>query len=134
MATPPLVSPLNDVRETSAEIPPILMTRHYPDPGCSSDWMDFQPIRSTAQIWVVTRHQYGISALVSLMSFRGQIRDGVAKCGVFPRLNMGRSVLVSFIMLVILLELKKFSAERNSALEPPLLYIEIVVIVPEMNN
>ena len=37
-------------------------------------------------------------------------------------------------MLVILLELKKFSAERNSALEPPLLYIEIVVIVPEMNN
>ena len=97
------------------------MTRRYPDPGCSSDWMDFQPIRSTAQIWVVTRHQYGISALVSQMSFRGQIR-----------LNMGRSVLVSFVMLGILLELKKFSAERNSALEPPLLYIEIVV--PEMNN
>ena len=58
LATPPLVSPLNDVRETSAEIPPILMTRHYPDPGCSSDWMNFQPIRSTAQIWVVTRHRF----------------------------------------------------------------------------
>ena len=54
--------------------------------------------------------------------------------GCFLRLNMGRSVLVSFVMLVILLELKKFSAERNSELEPPLSYIEIVVIVPEMNN
>ena len=40
----------------------ILMTRHYPDPGCASDWSCLErnlirPIRSTTQIWVITRHQ-----------------------------------------------------------------------------
>ena len=50
----------------------ILMTRHYPDLGGASDWLNQTshmawPIRSTAQIWVVTRHQYGIYALVSLL-------------------------------------------------------------------
>ena len=39
-------------------------------------------IRST-QIWVVTRHQYGISAVVSQTSFRGEISGGVAKCRLF---------------------------------------------------
>jgi len=29
----------------------------------------FQPIRSTTKIWVETRHQYGISALVTQTSF-----------------------------------------------------------------
>ena len=48
----------------------ILITRHYPDFGSASDWSCrvenfLQPIRSTTQIWVVTRHQYGISAFVS---------------------------------------------------------------------
>ena len=38
------------------------MTCHYPDLGSASDWSYrvgnlFQPIRSTTQIWVVTRHQ-----------------------------------------------------------------------------
>ena len=46
----------------------ILMTRHYPDLGSASDWSCCegnltQPIRSTTQISVVTRHQYGIYAL-----------------------------------------------------------------------
>ena len=50
-ATSPLISPRNDVWETKAEIP-------Y--------WW-----RDTIQIWVVTRHHYGISALVSQTSFRG---------------------------------------------------------------
>ena len=46
----------------------ILLTRHYlyPDLSSASDWSCrvgnlLQPIRSTPQIWVVTRHQYGIS-------------------------------------------------------------------------
>ena len=39
-----------------------------------------QPIRSTTQIWVVTRHQYGIFALVSQTSFRDETSDGVKKC------------------------------------------------------
>ena len=45
------------------------MTRHYPDLGSASDWsFRAEPIRSTAHIWVVTCHQYGISALVSQTS------------------------------------------------------------------
>ena len=48
----------------------ILITRHYPDFGSASDWSCcvenlLQPIRSTTQIWIVTRHQYGIPAFVS---------------------------------------------------------------------
>ena len=40
----------------------ILMTCHYPDLGSAFDWSSrvgnlLQPIRSTTQIWVVTRHQ-----------------------------------------------------------------------------
>ena len=46
------------------------MTCHYPDLGSASDWLkckgiSLQPIRSTTYIWVETRHQYGISALIT---------------------------------------------------------------------
>ena len=63
----------------------ILMTCHYPDLGSASDWLKqishaARPIRSTSQMWVVTRHQYGISALVSQTSFRGETSGDVAKC------------------------------------------------------
>ena len=62
------------------------MARHYPDLGRTSDWLKqishaARPIRSTTQIWIVTRHQYGISALVSQTSFGGETSDGVVKCG-----------------------------------------------------
>ena len=39
-----------------------------------------RPIRCTTQIWVVTRHQYGISALVSQTSFGAETSGSVAKC------------------------------------------------------
>ena len=47
----------------------ILMTRHYPDLVNASYWLNqislaTRPIRSIPQIWVVSRHQYEISALV----------------------------------------------------------------------
>ena len=47
----------------------ILMTGHYPDLGNASDWLNqishaAQPFRSTTQIWVVSCHLYGISALI----------------------------------------------------------------------
>ena len=53
----------------------ILITRHT-DLGSACDWLNqifdaVRPIRSSTQIWVVTRHQYGISALVSQTSFGG---------------------------------------------------------------
>ena len=44
-----------------------------------------QPIKSTTQICVVTRHQYGISALVSQTSFGGKTSGGVAKCRLFSQ-------------------------------------------------
>ena len=66
------------------------MTRHYPNLDSASDWSCrvgnlIQPIRSTTQIWVVTRHQYGISALVSRMSFGGETNGSVAKCWLFSQ-------------------------------------------------
>ena len=48
-----------------------------------------RPIRSATQIWIVTRHQYGISSLVSLTSFRGwrlemlSVFSGYEKSGKF---------------------------------------------------
>ena len=69
--TPPLVSargdakwPLRNERRNS-----MLMTRHSPDLWSASDRSCregnlLQPIRSIKEIWVVTRHQYGIFALV----------------------------------------------------------------------
>ena len=61
------------------------MMRHCPDRGCASDWLNqishvAQPIKSTTQIWVVTCHQYGISALGSQSSFGGETSGNVAKC------------------------------------------------------
>ena len=51
-------------------------------------WLDeanLQPLRSTTQICVVTRHQYGIFALVSQTSFRGQTSGVVVKCQLFSQ-------------------------------------------------
>ena len=64
--------------------------KHYPDLGSSSDWSCrvgnlLQPISSTTQIWVVTCHQYGISAVVSPTLSREETRSGVAKCGLFSQ-------------------------------------------------
>ena len=69
-----------------------MMTCHYPDLGSASDWLNqishaARPIRSTTQIWVVTRHQYGISALVSQTSFGGETSGSVAKCRLFSQAN-----------------------------------------------
>ena len=51
-----------------------------------AEWKNlFQPVRSTARIWVVTRHQYGISSLVSQTAFYGESVGGVAKCRLFSQ-------------------------------------------------
>ena len=69
------------------------MTRHYPGLGSASDWLNqishaARPIRSTTQIWVVTRHQYGISALVSQMSFGGETNGSITKCLLFSQATL----------------------------------------------
>ena len=63
----------------------ILMMCHYSDLGSASDWLNqishaVWSIRSTTQIWVVMRHRYGISALVSQTSFCGLCSGNIAKC------------------------------------------------------
>ena len=68
----------------------ILMTRNYPDLDSASDWLNqishaTRPIRGTTQIWVVTRHRYGISALVSQTSFGGETSVSVAKYRLFSQ-------------------------------------------------
>ena len=74
------------------------MTRHYPDLGSASDWLNqislaARPIRSTSQIRVATRHHYGISVLVSQTSFSGETSGGVTKCRLFLRLEILRLTL-----------------------------------------
>ena len=81
----------------------ILMTCHYPDLGSASDWLKqislaARPIRSTTQIWLVTRHQYGISALVPETSFRRETSSGVAKCRRFLRLL---TMMILLMMTII---------------------------------
>ena len=44
-----------------------------------------RPIRSTTQDYLEARHQLGISALVSQMSFRGVISVCLAKCRLFSQ-------------------------------------------------
>ena len=56
----------------------------------ASDWLkncfiQSEAIRSATQILVVTRHQYGVSALVSQTSFREESSGGFAKCRLFSQ-------------------------------------------------
>ena len=46
---------------------------------------NLQPIRSTSQIWVVTRHQYEVSTLVPRTLFRGETSGDVAKWRLFSQ-------------------------------------------------
>ena len=88
-ATPQTVSPRNwllgNERRNSEPL-----TCHYSDLVSVSDWLKkispaARPIRSTTKIWVVTRHQYGISALVPQTLFRGETSGGIAKCQLFSQ-------------------------------------------------
>ena len=60
----------------------ILMTFHYPNLGGASDWSYregnlFQPIRSTTQIWVVTRYQYAnVGCFLRLLDYDHVIHPG----------------------------------------------------------
>ena len=62
----------------------IVVTFHYPDLGTRSDWLKvcFNQSKSTTQIWVLTCHQYGISALILQTSFGDETSDLVASWNV----------------------------------------------------
>ena len=79
----PLVSPRNDVRETNEKIPCWwrITTRKQISHAA-------RPIRIALHSWVVSRHQYGIAALVSQTSFWGASRNvGCFLRLVFSQLN-----------------------------------------------
>ena len=64
----------------------ILITRHYSDLSSASDWLKkiflaARPMR----IWIVTRHQYGISAIGPKTSFRRETSSDVMKCRLFSQ-------------------------------------------------
>ena len=64
------------------------MTYFYVDLGIAFYWLKIcfsQSGAHTTQIWAVTGHQYGISAVVSQTSFRVETADGVARCQLFFR-------------------------------------------------
>ena len=89
LATLPLVSPPNDVWETSADIPYWWRVTTKIWVVLLICWTQIshaaRSIRSTTQIWVVTRHQYGISALVPQTSFGGVTSGSVAKFRLFSQ-------------------------------------------------
>ena len=71
----------------------ILMTRQYPGMGSVSDWLKqisraARTIRNTTHTWVLTRHQYRISALVSQTSFRGKTSGRVVECLLFSQARL----------------------------------------------
>ena len=99
----------------------ILMTRHYPDLGSASDWLkragtSLQPIRSTTKIWVVTRHQYGISALVTQTSFCEGSSGDLAKCRLFSQATIAGHdlffVCCFFVFVVVFFLVATFSKQK----------------------
>ena len=91
-ATPLLVSPRNYVWETRAEIPYWWCVSTQVLVVLLIGWKFLQPIRSTTQIGLVTRHQYEISAFVSQTS-----SGGVAKCQLFSQATLLQSSLITWI-------------------------------------
>ena len=88
----------------------ILMTRHYPDLGSASDWLN--QISHTNQKHypdLMTRHQYGISALVSHTSFGGETSSSADKCRLFSQARLAdvtteNQMLKSSIVYIPLLD------------------------------
>ena len=67
----------------------------------STDWSRHvrnlrQPIRSTTQIRVVSRHQYGISSLVCQTSFRGKTVVASRNAGCFLRLQVLKPAMLFY--------------------------------------
>ena len=66
------------------------MRCRYPDLSSASDWsILLQPIRRTTQIWVVTRHQYGVSAVVpKMICVSRKTSSGVVECWLFCQVSI----------------------------------------------
>ena len=96
------------------------VTCHCPVLDSASDWLKqislaAEPKRSTTQIWVLTRHQYRMSALVpQTIISRGNLLNGVAKCWLFSEASHSKKNTFS---LVFLQSVKEGSRGKPSAQE-----------------
>ena len=71
----------------------ISITCHYLNLGSASDWLKqislaVRPIISTTHIWLVARHQYGISAFGPQTSFHGETSGVDGKGQLFSRATL----------------------------------------------
>ena len=92
---------------------------------------NFQPIRGTTQIWVVMRHQYGISAIVPQKSgdLSGKPVVTSRHVGCFVRLRTYSMILNSEIVIIQLptrfsVEFIILHSQRNSE------ELRVFIIVP----
>ena len=88
-ATTALVSPRNERAHK--------IHTHYPDlRACASDWTKqvFGQSGGTTQIWVVTYHQYRISAFIPQMSFLGERQKWCRETSAFFSFQSTRLLLV----------------------------------------
>ena len=101
--TQPMFSPQNDAWGGNEPRNFKPMTCHYPDLGSASNWVGnlLYPIRrrTTTQIWLLTRHQYGISALISQASFCKETSGGVSKYRLFSQVSLYFPDLFAFSAL-----------------------------------
>ena len=90
-AMPPLVSLQNDVWRMNEKHRTDNSSLSTIDLVKDSDWLKqisfaARPVyRISIQMWLLTHHQYGISALVSQTSFCSEISIGVTKCQLFSQ-------------------------------------------------
>ena len=67
-------------------------------------------------MWVVTRHQYGISMLVSQTPFRGKTSVGVARRRLFSPAKTTRRSLFTFINYLNCIHLVAHKAQLQSCI------------------
>ena len=107
------------------------MTRQYAGMGSVSDWLKqisraARTIRNTTHTWVLTRHQYGISALVSQTSFRGKTSGRVAECLLF---SQARLLLEIHIPLVSCNKCSFFLSLSDHCIFPLLIFLGVERLV-----
>ena len=118
LAMLPLVSPPNDVWETSAEIPYWWRLTALIWVVLLIGWIKF-PTRHdqseallSTQIWIVKCHKYGISTLVSQTSFCRETSGSVAKCQLFSRANVTPTYFRALYPIAII---KEFLPDQMNA-------------------
>ena len=112
----------------------ILMTCHYLDLGSASDWPCFNQSEALPRIWVVTRYQYGISAIIYQMCLPVVASQNV-RC--FLRLVSFGQFLQSYKLSTktnkqtrIVVSVKKITSWEHNRVDPRWRLITVVTELP----